>query len=154
MRSARQSVRPTIWILGCTAGLVACGTTPPGEFPAIAHGVIEGTVRGTAGQPLDSVNVTLVIPAQLSGQYAFGTPGMLSRADGSFSLSVEIYTAADPANLPDTVGLYVRGSAFPPKYPAPPGEEKISDSVLVATALGSPDISPPVTEAPITLPIP
>jgi hypothetical protein len=142
-------------MVGCAAGLVACGdSTGQDEFPALAHGQIQGTVSGTEGQPLDSVDVTLVIPANLRAQFAFGTPGVLTDADGHFLLPVEIFTAPDPADLPDTVEVYVRASAFPPKYAPPTGEEKITDSVLVATALEPRENPAPLTAAPITLSVP
>jgi hypothetical protein len=140
-------------VLACVAGLVACGdSTGQDEFPPLAHGAIQGTVTGTGGEPLDSVNVTLVIPDSLSERYTIGLPGDLTDSDGGFSLPVQI--AAGPQPLPDTVEVYVRTSAWPPKYPAPPGEENTTDSVLVAVALGPPEAPAPVGTASITLPLP
>ena len=155
MCGVRQSSRLAGWMVGCALGLVACGDlTGQNEFPALAHGQIEGTVSGIEGQPLDSVNVTLVIPANLRDQYAIGTPGALTDGDGHFLLPVEIFTAPDPADLPDTVEVYVRASAFPPKYPPPSGEERITDSVLVAAALKPRENPAPLTAAPIRLSVP
>jgi hypothetical protein len=63
MRGIARSARLAAWAIACGSGRVACGTTTPGEFPALVHGVIEGTVRGTAGQPFDSVGVEVNICA-------------------------------------------------------------------------------------------
>jgi len=153
MRGVRRSARLAGWVTGCAAGLVACGdSTGQDEFPPLAQGVIEGTITGTDGQPLDSVNVDLVIPADLSNKYSIGLAGTVTDSDGGFTLPVQL--TAGPPPLPDTVEIYVRASAWPPKYPAPPGEDSTSDSVLVATALGPREVPAPVTAASITLPVP
>lgn len=154
MRAARRSVRVAAWVLRCATGIVACSnsTDTDGEFPPLAQGGIEGVVTGRDGEPLDSVNVTLVIPAELSEHYDFGLPGDLTDSNGRFSLPVAIF--GGPTPLPDTVEVYVRASAWPPKYPAPPGENQTSDSVLVATALEPRGNPPPIAETSITLPFP
>jgi hypothetical protein len=73
-------------------------------------------------------------------------------SDGGFSMPIDIF--AGPPPFPDTVEIYVPASAWPPKYPAPPGQERTSDSVLVATVLAPAEAPPPVTTVSLTLPIP
>jgi hypothetical protein len=154
MRGLRRSARVAGWVFGCAAGLVACGdsTGQDGEFEPLAQGLVEGTVRGADGQPLGAVNVDLVIPDSLDNLYGIGLPGTETDSDGGFSLPVQLLSGGPP--LPDTVEIYVRASAWPPTYPAPPGEEKTTDSVLVAIALAPHGVPAPVTTASISLPIP
>jgi hypothetical protein len=155
MRGWNGSVSLWVLMVGCAAGLTACGgPTVHDDFPAFAHSTIEGTVLGTRGQPLDSVNVSLGIPPELDMHYSFGQPGALTGTDGSFLLPLAIYSELDSTNFPDTVRVYVRAAGFPPKYAPPPGEEKIADSVLVAAAMEPPTNPAPRTDITITLPVP
>lgn len=140
-------------MLACTAGLSACSSSTGGEFQPLAQGVIEGTVVGTQGQPLDSVVVTYVVPEGVGDQFSWTTPGVTTGSNGRFSLPVQIIGPDDATTFPDEIGVYVRGLAEPPKYPAPPGKENTVDSVLVTAQLKRRDEPPPVVSATLQLPI-
>jgi hypothetical protein len=140
-------------VTACAVGLAACSDSTSGEFPPAAHGTIQGIVVGTQGQPLDAVLVTLLDPVGVGGQYSFGFPGYTTGSDGRFSLPVTIKEPVEGTTIPDEFDVYVRGTAEPPKYPAPPGKENTTDSVLVTARLKPRDEPPPVVSATLQLPI-
>jgi hypothetical protein len=140
-------------VLTCVAGFVACGSSTGGEFPIIAHAVVEGTVVGTQSQPLDSVLVAPVFPASLD-RWGFARSSATTGADGKFSLPIEIRDGPSEAtDFPTEVNLYIAGLAEPPKYPAPPGKDNTVDSVAVTVQLKPGDEAPPVFHATLQLPI-
>jgi hypothetical protein len=155
MRVLPSSVRLLGWGW-CLLGCWACGTETNDDFPSLTRGVVEGVVRGSNDQPLDSVNVVLVIPEALDQQFTFGAPSVVTDSDGSFSIAVEILDRAEPtAPLPVSVEIYVGATALPEKYPPPSGEESIVDSVLVDVSLVENGQGPaPTTTTAIELPIP
>ena len=92
MRGLGRSAQVAGWVFGCAAGLVACGdsTGQDGEFEPVAQGMVEGTVRGADGQPLGVVNVDLIIPADLDGQFSFDFTSTETGSAGDFSLPVNL----------------------------------------------------------------
>jgi hypothetical protein len=115
--------------------------------------VVEGTVVGTGGQPLDEIVMAPVFSADLLDQWAFAKSSATTHSDGKFSLPIEIRSGDELTEFPETVSIYVAGLAEAPKYPAPPGRENIVDSVAVTVHLKVGDEPPPVVSVTLQLPI-
>jgi hypothetical protein len=132
----------------------ACGSDSTGhnEFPPISEGTVTGTIIGIGGVPLDSIRVELTVPSQLD-LYTIAGGGGISDPTGRFSVPVQVLDVPDPNAPPDTLAIYITATALPPRYPPPPGDTQVRDSVLAPVALAPSDQPTPVTELELTLPV-
>jgi hypothetical protein len=127
------------------------GAVDNGAFPVLARGTVSGEVTGAGGVPLDSVVIVFTAPPELA-MYEFQSARALSDVQGQFSLPIDLVSAPDPNAPPDTLALYITARAGPPRYTPPPGEDLVSDSLLVPVALAETGV-PPVSEVHLSLPV-
>lgn len=146
--------RRLTWMLALGSALAACGdATDQSEFPPVANAAVTGTVTGELNVPLDSVHIGLAVPPALAAGYSFGSPDVLTDAQGRFTLPVAMLSAPAQAAPPDTLRIAITATALPPRYTPPPGEQRVRDSALVDVAFGPRPEPAPITEIHIVLPV-